>query len=845
MSLPRLVAAALLFTACFVFAHFPAAAAGPQPPVFDIPRIDGIDIDGEATEWGDRGFRIDLMTDKDGNVRPPEDFDPIARLGWDARGLLVLVEVRDNSLQTSAPGKHVWEGDSVEVCFAPERGAKRLFEIVAAPDTNADGVMRVAAFGYRNAPAPKDIVAETGWDETGRGYSIEMRLPWAAIGVMPKPGTMPAVQIAVNDVDGDGPRFEALWYPDPATHENSDAAYSVRLAGRPSPPVTACASAVYDEFAQTAARVVAVDTLAGAAVTAELEDAHAEAVLEAVAGRAVATFSLPMPANNGNRAPVMRCRVAGSPRFETLLPPTAEARARMILAADIGPKSYVIKNGLYPRCDFANPLLGERLLGPYRVETTYYDRDYHPAGEAPRKGRYGAVIRIVPASGAAPVIRYRSVYSIPEGFDGFRWLLNAPTDGGTVHPAFAVPEKTQQAYGESIGRFHDMQLLQSLATSQDLAVLLAGLNEAGDAPAPVRRNNDPWAADRQWWTGLKRALRNEPPAAPFVCPRPLEGPPAPVLREGNETDAGMKSGAAAAVDTILNEWSAASGEPFAVAVAHDGVLFFHKAYGTRQAKPMTEDTKSWMASISKFMSGTLMMMLVDQGLVNLDDPIDRFLPEFHGAPGIMLTVRDLYVHTNGLALGYRSDHWGDEMHDLEQVIAGYYPFLKPRVQHTYNGVGYAVGGKIIEAVSGEALTAFFLNHLLEPLGMCHTDAIDGSALTRSTALDMVRLGQMMLNGGAYGDKQFLRPDTVQKMMPRPLTDLLGPETKIEWGIGAVRMPEEGLSPKTFGHGAASSATLRIDPEHRLVIVMTRNTAGPRFGEYHPRFIRAITEHLPD
>ena len=185
------------------------------------------------------------------------------------------------------------------------------------------------------------------------------------------------------------------------------------------------------------------------------------------------------------------------------------------------------------------------------------------------------------------------------------------------------------------------------------------------------------------------------------------------------------------------------------------------------------------------------------------------------------------------------------MHDLEQVIAGYYPFLKPRVRHAYNGVGYAVGGKVIEAVSGEALTAFFLNHLLGPLGMEHTDAVDGSALTRSTALDMVRLGQMMLNGGAYGNKQFLRPETLQKMMPRPLTDLLGPGTKVEWGIGAVRMPEEGLSPKTFGHGAASSATLRIDPEHRLVIVMTRNTAGARFGEFHPRFIRAVTEHLPD
>ncbi len=845
MSLSRVITAAALFAALAATLSLPAFAAAPKTPVFDIPRLDDIEIDGDGTEWGDRGFRIDLMTDKDGNVRTPEDFDPIARLAWDAKGLLVLVQVRDNALQCSAPDKPLWNGDSVEVYFAPERGAKRLFEAVTVPESNADGVMRLYTSGYRDAPAPKGVTVETGWEPTGQGYGIEMRLPWAAIGGMPSSGTLPAVQIVVNDLDADGARFGALWYPDPATHENSNAAYPVRLARKPSPPVTARVVGSYDELAQTVARVVAVDTLAGASVIAELEGGHAEGVLAEQAGRAVATLTLPMPANGGDRAPCLSCRVSKTDRIEALLPPAAEARARMILAADIGPKSYIIKNGQYPTCDFVNPLLGQRLLGDYRVESTYYDNEYHPAVGAPGRGRYGAVIRLVPASGTAPVIRYRTVFSIPEGCDGFRWMLNAPTGGGTLPPLLGFSESTQQSYAPSIAQFYDMQMLKSLNTSQDLAVLMAGLNEAAVAPAPLRRNNDPWAVDRQWWVGLKRTLRNEGPAAPFLCPRPLEGPPATVIRDGGENEAGMKPGTSNAIDAVLTEWAAASNEPFAVAVARDGVLFFHKAYGTRQGKPMAEDTKSWMASISKFMSGTLMMMLVDQGLVNLDDPVDKYLPEFHGAPGIMLTLRDLYVHTNGLALGYRSDHWGDEMHDLEQVIAGYYPFLKPRVSHTYNGVGYAVGGKVIEAVSGEALTTFFLNHLLGPLGMDHTDAIDASALTRSTALDMVRLGQMMLNGGAYGDKQFLRPETVEKMMPQPLTNLLGPDTKIEWGIGTVRMPEAGLSPKTFGHGAASSATLRIDPDHRLVIVMTRNTAGTHFDEFHPRFIRAIAEHLPN
>ena len=111
-------------------------------------------------------------------------------------------------------------------------------------------------------------------------------------------------------------------------------------------------------------------------------------------------------------------------------------------------------------------------------------------------------------------------------------------------------------------------------------------------------------------------------------------------------------------------------------------------------------------------------------------------------------------------------------------------------------------------------------------------------------MDIAKIGQMLLNKGKYGNMQFFSEDTFAKMLPSKLTDVLGPDTNIEWGIGVMPwFSGEGLGKGTFGHGAASSATLRIDPINDLVIVMTRNTAGKNFGKYHPQFIKAIVDGL--
>jgi CubicO group peptidase (beta-lactamase class C family) len=146
-------------------------------------------------------------------------------------------------------------------------------------------------------------------------------------------------------------------------------------------------------------------------------------------------------------------------------------------------------------------------------------------------------------------------------------------------------------------------------------------------------------------------------------------------------------------------------------------------------------------------------------------------------------------------------------------------------------------------VSGEALYDFYRNHLLGPLGCTNTMVHGTSWDSQSIPMDIAKFGQMLLNKGAYGDKRFFKESTFNQMLPERLTKVLGPDTAVEWGIGMTYFNGEGLGKGTFGHGAASSATLRVDPEDDLVVAMTRNSAGKNFGEYHAKFLKCVADAI--
>lgn len=293
----------------------------------------------------------------------------------------------------------------------------------------------------------------------------------------------------------------------------------------------------------------------------------------------------------------------------------------------------------------------------------------------------------------------------------------------------------------------------------------------------------------------------------------------------------MKADAAETIDDLLQQWSADTDKAFAVCIARRSVIVLHKAYGERDGKPMTVKNRSWMASITKTMSASLMMMMVDRGRIDLETPINTVLPQFAGVTSKKpLTVRQLYTHTHGLEDFLKPT---DEWPDFSYFAADALPAVKVGQRWNYNGVGYTLGGKVIEQLSGEAIPQFYRNHLLGPLGMDDTDVSGTHADCRSTPLDIARFGQMLLNGGSYGDKRFFREETFRRMLPTRLTAALGPDTGKSWGMGL-----DGRPPRIY-HGAASSATFQLDLEQNLVIVMTRNAMGKNYDKYFPRFMETV------
>ena len=176
---------------------------------------------------------------------------------------------------------------------------------------------------------------------------------------------------------------------------------------------------------------------------------------------------------------------------------------------------------------------------------------------------------------------------------------------------------------------------------------------------------------------------------------------------------------------------------------------------------------------------------------------------------------------------------------LEAAAGKYYLEVGKRFQ--YNGIGYAVAGKVMERISGRAIPYLFQECLFEPLGARHTKISGTSGDSYSICLDMAKVGQLLLNRGTYGNYRFFSEKTFEKMLPVKL-DRLVPTLDAEWGIGVQGVQwsadTHGLSGRTISHGAASGAILIIEPEHELVIVSCRNSRGAHRREYAQRLIEA-------
>ncbi|WP_395745647.1 serine hydrolase domain-containing protein [Prosthecobacter sp.] len=377
---------------------------------------------------------------------------------------------------------------------------------------------------------------------------------------------------------------------------------------------------------------------------------------------------------------------------------------------------------------------------------------------------------------------------------------------------------------------------------------------------PGSYDENQWLLDEQQ-IALKRKLLGVQKKFPSFQPPRQTTESAPTLRTGTAAEAGFKPESLAAIRNACREWYDSSKEPFVALVASHGVILFHEAFDDPATGATTLDTSKHMASITKTMTAALFAEFMDQGLVGLDDPVGRLLPDFPVEGPKAFTWRATFMHIAGLHMKAGS---GREVHNAwsDNWAANLLPCIKVGVEHRYNNMDTELTGKAMELITGKSVLRLIQDHLFTPLGMSRSRVSDVCHGAQCTALDVAIFGQMLLNQGAYGNTRLFSKDTFQKMLPVRLRAFWpGSKFDIPWGMGLTyfneRDPRAGqdgvpanktlLSKNTFCHGAASGAVLRVDPENEIVVTLVRekNLEGDAYKTHLARFLLAIDQGIID
>jgi CubicO group peptidase (beta-lactamase class C family) len=164
-----------------------------------------------------------------------------------------------------------------------------------------------------------------------------------------------------------------------------------------------------------------------------------------------------------------------------------------------------------------------------------------------------------------------------------------------------------------------------------------------------------------------------------------------------------------------------------VAIVRDGKVLLAKGYGVRtlgDPAPVDAETLFGIASNTKVFTATALGMLVEEGKIEWDAPVVRYLPGFALSDPFVtreLTVRDLLVHRSGLGLGAGDLLWWPPSTYNRKEIAQrlrYIPLATSfRSAYAYDNVLYLVAGELIEAMSGTSWEDFISSRILKPLGM--------------------------------------------------------------------------------------------------------------------------------
>ena len=308
-----------------------------------------------------------------------------------------------------------------------------------------------------------------------------------------------------------------------------------------------------------------------------------------------------------------------------------------------------------------------------------------------------------------------------------------------------------------------------------------------------------------------------------------------------------------------------------VAVAVGGKLVWSEAFGyadLAREVPVTAETQFRIGSVSKPLTAAAVALLYEQGKLDLDAPVQRYVPSFPDK-GYPITTRQLAGHLAGIR-HYRGDEFLRNRH-FDTVLEGLAIFQgdlllsPPGTKFSYSSYGWNLISAVVEGAAGQDFLTYMSRNVLRPLGLTHTapDRVDSLIPNRtrfyergadsgfvpappvdnsykwagggflSTAEDLVRFGSALLEPG------FLKAATLELLFTSQKTTAGEPTG---YGIGWF-VATDGRGHRWVSHGGGSvggTTAFSVDRDSRVVVAITSNLTGAPLQAGGA--IRAVFDH---
>ncbi|WP_204601972.1 serine hydrolase domain-containing protein [Paremcibacter congregatus] len=323
-----------------------------------------------------------------------------------------------------------------------------------------------------------------------------------------------------------------------------------------------------------------------------------------------------------------------------------------------------------------------------------------------------------------------------------------------------------------------------------------------------------------------------------------------------------------------------------VAVMKGGEIIFSKGYGyidVEKRTPVDPATSLFRpGSISKLFTWVSVMQMVEQGKLDLDVDVNRYLKKFQlkdSWPGQPVTLRHILTHTAGFEdgfLGYLIIDDPTRIVPLSESLASHQPVrVNAPGEHTaYSNWGTALAGLIVANVSGLEFNAYIQKNIFDVLGMRHSSFVEPlppaldvnmakaydyeagkyieknyeivsnfgpAGAAAASAHDMVLFARALMNGGADGDKRILKPETLQQMLDEGFAH----DDRVRgMGLGFLkrRFGPDGFN--NFGHDGATTKFLsHFGMSLKEDVMLFSSFSGPGARQVHEAFVQGFYDEF--